>query len=402
MTDQIAPSLRRLDRYPVLFLFTVFLSALPIALAVPLFSLYVVDGLGRSAIHVTIVIASLMTLTVLANRYFGRKIDEGAQVRPLLVLTVVADGLGFGLQAIYPGYWSLIILGIPLWGIGAASVSLFMTAGRLFAEKTEREPLDFNAYVRMAITLGWIIGPAAGFTIYGLLDFEIIFYLSFALKLACAGCVLLLFPRNFTNHNIKDSDKERADHKVPNALVVACVPVFLLFACNSLFVSAAPLYFLGELNLPTSTPGLAFAVKCIVEMLVIYYIAAPARRFGERRMIMLSGIFGGMFFLSITQVTSVEAAILFSGLEGLYYGIVAGIGLTFIQSYAPKQTGVATAWFSNALFGGGLAGSLVFGTLGTITSYQSTIFYCSFIALSAFIITIAIRDAAPAPSQAAL
>ncbi len=109
-------------------------------------------------------------------------------------------------------------------------------------------------------------------------------------------------------------------------------------------------------------------------------------------------LLGTLFFLFIVRVTDPAQIYLLCALEGLYYGINVGIGLTFIQSYALHRPGIATAYYTNALFAGSLVGNMMTGTVASITTFGNTIQFSALLTLLSFAILLIVRAPKPEAS----
>ncbi len=152
------------------------------------------------------------------------------------------------------------------------------------------------------------------------------------------------------------------------------------------------------MGFPTATPGLAFSVKCFVEVIAIFFVVKPAQKLGHKNAMLLSALLGTLFFLLIVRVTDPSQVYLLCALEGLYYGINVGIGLTFVQSYALHRPGIATAYYTNALFAGSLVGSMMTGTVASITTFENTLQFSAVLTLLSFAILLTVRAPKPETS----
>ncbi|SDR36267.1 MFS transporter [Pseudovibrio sp. Tun.PSC04-5.I4] len=369
---QVPSSLALLDRFPFLVPLYLFVGALSISCLIPLYSSYVVTELGEPAWKLAVYIAGSTVITLFSNRYFGAKIDAGTALKPILLLCTALYTVNMGLQSAVPTYW-MLLLGIPFMGVSGGTLSTTFSLGRLFAEQTNRDPARFNSHMRISMSLGWMIGTPIAFTLYGIYGINSIFPTAGGLAILWLIMGVVVVPNGFKTHHPIQKTQSKAIEPVPLPLLLACLPIFALTAANVTFVSAGPVFFIEEMGFPTATPGLAFSVKCLVEVFAIYLVVKPAQKFGDRNLMMLSALLGTLFFFMIVRVTDPTQVYLLCALEGLYYGINVGIGLTYIQSYAPHRPGIATAYYVNAIFAGGLVGNMITGTVASVTTFQNTI-----------------------------
>lgn len=305
--------------------------------------------------------------------------------------------LNMGLQSTVPAYW-MLLMGVPLMGVSGGVLSTMFSFGRLFAEQTNREPAKFNSHLRIAMSLGWMVGTPLAFTLYGMFGVSSIFPTAGVISICWLAMGIWIVPKSFTTHHpIKTSENGRIE-PVPFALILACLPIFALTSANVIFVSAGPVFFIEEMGFPTATPGLAFSVKCFVEVLVIFVVVKPAQKLGQKNAMLFSALLGTLFFLLIVRVTEPSQIYLLCALEGLYYGINVGLGLTFIQAYAPHRPGIATASYTNAIFAGALVGNMMTGTVASITTFGNTIQFSALLTLLSAAILLVVRAPKPETS----
>lgn len=397
----VKTNLQLLDRYPLFYFAILFLGASSIAFIIPLLSTYLIKGLGQQPWHLMMVMGGFSAVTLLINRLYGGLVDKGWTIKPLLVLSIAAFGSHALLQATVPSLLTLALFGIPLLGIGSGALSLMYSAGRLFAEQTGRDPGKFNLHMRICLSMAWVICPPLAFFLFGAFGFLVVHTIAFGCTVLWLALVLSVLPADFKSHRPASRTTAMADPQGANLLFIACIPVFALATANSLFLAAAPLYFLQELALPASTPGWALAVKSLFETIIILMVVKPTQRYGERFMMLLSSIGALVFFAAITSASSLPQILTLCVIEGMYYGICASVGITFIQNYALHKPGIATSYFVNALFLGGLAGNLLTGALASITTYQNTIFSSLALAFVAFTFLLLIKPPAEAELAAA-
>ncbi|KZL21621.1 MFS transporter [Pseudovibrio sp. WM33] len=389
--NPISSPLQRLDKFPILFFAVMFFGAFSIAFVIPLLSTYIIEELQEPAFNLALVIGGFSVVSLATNRIFGGLIDGGNRVKPLLLINICAFTVHALIQLTAPSYLSLIIFGIPLIGISAGALSTMYSTGRLIAEQTGRDPGTFNLHMRICLSLGWVFGPPAAFLLYGTYGFQEIHLAAAISAFIWLTLCLLFIPSTLKTHIKKHAQENSTADTVPMMLLIACVPVFALSAANSVFFSAGPVYFIKEMGLSVSVPGWAFATKSLFEVIIIYFAIKPTQRIGERNMMLLSGLGAMLFFATITSANSVEQVLMLCIIEGMYYGICASVGITFIQNYARHKPGIATSYFVNAIFVGGLAGNVLTGLVASYTTFQNTILSSVVLAALATLILLVIK-----------
>lgn len=388
----LSPAIAFLDRNPFWVLGLVLVGAFTTSCMAPLGGLYVVDGLGEAPWKISVVAVIKVVVTLLTNRYYGRAIDRGVPVRWLLMTSISCFTVAMMIIGLFQVYWVYAGVASVLAGIGSGALSVVYSFGRLFAEQTGRDVKKFNSFLRMQTSLGWMVGPAVSLSIYGAFGFTVIFLLIGVLGAVWLSACFLIVPGAFKTHH-PGSHVPGQKARFNFILLFACVPIFLVGSGHILFVSSMPLYFTSGLGLPPSAAGFELTVKCFVEVIAIYFSVAVIKRIGERRAMMVAALCAVGFFILIYQAQTLPAVLVLGALDGLYYGLFAGVGMTFVQNCAPKQPGLATGYYMSTLFIGGLCGNLLMGTIASIYSYHATVVVSMGFAVAGFIALLLIRDA---------
>ena len=89
------------------------------------------------------------------------------------------------------------------------------------------------------------------------------------------------------------------------------------------------------------------------------------------------------------QATTLVDVLVLAALDGIYYGIFAGISMTFVQNFATDQPGVATSYYVSTLFVGGLIGNLLTGVVASAFDFQTTVLMaCAFAFVGALVLIV--------------
>lgn len=356
---------------------------------IPVMGFFIIEGLGESAWKVGFYTGVTLPLSMLINRWFGEKLDQGVKVRRLLLVSVSAY-IGFCMVlASIPPFALMVLLGAPLMSVANGSSSTTFTYGRLYAEQAGFDITRTNSWLRMGISLAWMIGPALAYVLIDQFGFTVTFAVS-----GIAGAVWLLLcflciPPDFAGPQ-RSRRKDMAE-KTDRPMLLAALCCLFFAVSNTLFVSAMPLFFTREAGLPGYAPGLSLSVKCFLEIFAIFASARLAARFGVRSVIYAAAIAGTVTMVMFTQVSSVAGVVAYAALEGLYYGLFAGVAITFVQSFAPEKPGRATAVYMNSLFLGGMIGSVSMGFIATAFDFRTVLLFSAASLASAVFVLIFTR-----------
>lgn len=363
---------------------------------VPLMGFFIVEGLGSAPWQIGVYTGLTMPMTLLCNRWVGEKLDQGLSVRLLLIVSI---GAYLALAVLLTQTHSLIMLILlvsPLMSISNTGSGTIFTFARFYAEKAEFDVARMNSWVRMMVSLGWMIGPALSFSLVSQFGFQTAFLASFL----AGTCYLLLgqiaVPKEFKAPP-RSANPDDGNHFDQGLLLAGLVCLGFVIT-NALFVSVMPLFFIKHTGLPAYTPGLSLAIKCLVEMVVIFNSVRLAQLIGLRTVLGMSAILGTLGMLLFSTVTSVWHVALISVLEGIYYGLFAGVAITFVQSFAPDRPGRATAVYMNSLFLGSMIGSISMGVIASAADYKTVLYVASISSLLALIILMGTRRFTPKPA----
>ncbi|WP_259779501.1 MFS transporter [Aestuariispira ectoiniformans] len=362
---------RFLDKRPFFLLFLLFIGSLTTSSFVPLTGLFIVEGLGELPWKMSIYACIQVVTTLLVNRFYGQWIDTGKPLKVLPITSCLAFITAMLLISQIHSFLLFATIGAILIGTSGAALSAMYSFGRLFAEQSGRDPVSFNSLLRMQTSLAWMIGPAVSLIIYGKIDFSATFLVIALTGMFWLACCFLIIPNRFASHHPHATGGKRRMTFNP-VLLMACIPVLLIGIGNVVYLSAAPLYFTTELKLPSATSGLGLTVKCFIEVPTIYFSGHLIRLIGERRAFCLAAAIAAIFFILIHSASSMPEVLALSVLDGAYYGIFAGVSMTYVQNAAPDRPGMATAYYVSTLFTGGLIGNFLTGMIASWQSFQAT------------------------------
>lgn len=374
---------RQLPRQAALIFALQLTNSICISMLVPIMGFFIVEGLGQEPWQIGLYAGLVLPLTLLANRWCGEQLDHGVAIRKLLLISVCAFLCFATILTQTSNYYVLLSIA-PLMSLANMGSGTIFTFGRLYAEKNSLDIGKLNSWLRMAVSLAWMIGPAAAFSLSAAFGFTTAF--TAALALAVGNLMLwhIVVPADFRAPS-RPKDAAKAD-PVNWGLIIAGVICLGFSATNSLFLSAMPLYFVQEAGLPASTPGFALSVKCLVEVFVIFGSVRLAQQIGIRPVLLLAAVLAIASMMLFAAATSVWQVLAIAILEGTYYGLFAGLGITFVQSFASDRPGRATAVYMNSLFFGGFIGSVSMGVIASATSFKMVLYVAAAASLISMII----------------
>lgn len=364
------------------------------AAIVPYMGVYIVETLGRDPWMIGLYAMITLTLTLFVNRQYGEWIDAGHAIAPLVGASIVAFGLAVISILIFPSYWVLICFASPCFAVSNASVSTMYSFGRLLAERQGLNIARYNSYLRAMTSLGWMLAPAASFYIASVSGDFAAFWLALILCGVWALIWWIVMPKGFAS---EAAPKPRDMSPEPlNTELWLAASICLAFAlAHSMAMSALPLFYIREAGLPAYAPGISLSIKTGVEIVAILMAPAIMSRLGARNALRAAALLAILAFFILARVATMPQLWLGAALEGLYYGLFAAVGLSYLQDFAKGRMARATSLYMNSLFLGGLISAPLMGLTAQFVSFGMAVQLAALWAVLAFAMLSYMRPNAP-------
>lgn len=349
-----------------------FLSGLGTSAAAPQIAIFLVKDLGA-----TLPVAGLFYLTSLtapvAGYVVGARSDRTGHRLGLFRWCALAGFLGWIGVAFSTQVWmTFVISAVVLAFSGAATSQLFAAVHDRLAADPRPGGDEVIAIIRMALTAGWVVGPALGAW----------FAAEFGLRtmlVATATCLLAQIvpigtmrtkPATPADQRAARSD---AHHTAPKFRAMLPLLAFtglyiLVYAGEAVKYGFLPIYMNDQLLLDPAVSGAVIGIQPFVELLIMPFSVIVARRTGFMPLLVVGAAFGVAanlcFALSGSTIGMFAGQILMGGV----WGIFAALGIIVAQRLLPDAVATASAIFlsstalSSAL--GGLTGGIGVAVLG--------------------------------------
>jgi SET family sugar efflux transporter-like MFS transporter len=370
------------------FLLLLFCGTICSAMIVPYMAFFLVEGLGYEPWMISVYATLAVCLTLIANRQFAQRIDDGARVFPLVGVAAIGYSVAALSLSLAPTLWTVLTLGVVGFGISSSAVSTMFSLGGNLAERHDIERSRFNAYMRATTSTAWMIGPAVTFLIADQFSVEAVFYMALSLSFVWLGLWWLGLPRDITAAAKPKSDSSDLKAHTSGGLWLAAAFVFCLSLAHSLTFSSLPLFYVQEVGLPGFAPGLAFSIKTFVEVIAIFSTPMIIARFGMRPALIATTLLAVVTIQLLASVQSFPQMLFGAALEGLYYGFYASLGISYVQSFAEDRPAHATAIYWNTLMVTGLLAGPAVGFIAQAYDFQTVIQVASAVAFCAAVVLI--------------
>lgn len=356
------------------------------AAVIPYMSVYIVQTLGKEPWMISLYAMMTLALTLIVNRQYGEWIDAGKPIAPMILASIIAFSLAISSILLVPNFWVLVCFASPCFAVSNASVSTMYSFGRLLAERENLNIPRYNSYLRAMTSMGWMLAPAVSFYIASVAGAWAVFWSALGLCALWAVLWWVVMPKGFAVKTTSTSDDAGAQGKRNTSLWLAAGVCLAFALAHSMSMSALPLFYIREAGLPAYAPGISFSVKTAVEIIAILLAPFIMSRLGARNALRFAAALACLAFFILARVTTMPQLVLGAALEGLYYGLFAAVGLTYMQDFAKGRLARATSLYMNSLFLGGLIASPLMGLTAQFVSFGMAIKLSTVWAIAAFAI----------------
>lgn len=374
------------------FLLLLFCGTVCSAMILPFMGFFLVESLGYAPWVLSVYSVIAVSLTLLANRQFARRIDQGERVFPLVGFAVAGYIVASLALLLSPSLWTVLTLGVVGFGVSSSAISTMFSLGGSLAERHHIERSRFNAYMRATTSTAWMIGPATTFLVADLVSVRAVFAVALGMSVLWMALWWFTLPRDITAAAQPKSVAADGPATASRHLWLAAAFVFCLSLAHSLTFTSLPIFYVQEVGLPGYSPGLAFSIKTFVEVFAILGTPMIISRFGMRRALLATSLLAVVTIQILASVQSFPQMLAGAALEGLYYGFYASLGISYVQSFAKDRPASTTALYWNILMVTGLLAGPVVGLVAQAYNFQTVIHVASGVALAAVAVLLANRS----------
>ncbi len=336
-------------------------------------SLFIVDKLNMAPALFAFYTIAVTLAGLASSQWLANKSDRGGSNLNIYSLSVLGMSAGFVVFAFLaglnsPSFLYILATGVFAVALGNAAIPQMLTLARAWS--SEQQNIDitqFNTRMRAAISIAWIAGPAIAFFVAAQLSFSLAFLLAGLCGLACVSYARRLLPAvNQATSSAKHGDK----HAAPRSFWLLVAVVTLGASANVLYASAMPLYTIQELGFSAALPGLLMASDALLEIPVMLISARLAKQWSKAAIFYFAFVFAILFYIGIYHAQSVWQFFVLQAVNAIYYGLFAGLALTFLQEQLPTRIAFTSTLCSNAIKMGTMFGSSAMGLIAQFASFR--------------------------------
>lgn len=365
------------------------LTALSYAFILPVMSTFLVEGLHSQPTFITLYSIGFATSGIICNQWMGGMVDRGYSNKNLFVLSLMAILFSSIAFLLCNNAWQALLIGVFLMGPGNASVPLLLSMIRHYSVSNEKNSTRLNSQMRSGVSLVWIVGPALAFFMADSYGFRFNFIAS--ALLAFVVIVFSIFMLNPTDvQPVKQRVTKVESNSTPIVVWLLGGVIVLSNLANHLYISSMPLYVMQEIKLPGYIPGILLGLTALLEIPVMLLASRLSEHYGKFR-VMLAGFAFALIYYSLLQIAdTMMSLLLMQVFNALFYGVFVGLGVTIIQEALPEKRGFSSAFYSNAMRIGMMAGTSLTGILAQLYNFKVALLAPLIsICLAAFILILA-------------
>lgn len=349
------------------------LTAAAYALILPIMSLYLVDDLHTPPALIGVYTTASALSSVWVSHRLTMLMDRGYSSKKLLLFAITGIFLASLGYAFAQHFWQALVIGVLFMSFGYAAIPLILAMIRCYAEKTGQDSAELNSKMRSSVSLLWIVGPPLAFTSVAKLGFKHNFYLASFISLV----VLIAIQVLLDGHPVICKKRAKlncgTNLKLPKQVWFLGLVIFFANVANSTFLNAMPLYLTQQLGFSKSTPGILIGLTSVLEIPVMFFSVRWAQRIGKIRVLLFGFMAALVFYVGLQLADHFFEFLILQLVDGLFFGIFVGLGVTLLQDYSPSQVGKASAFYANAMLIGTMVGTSIMGVLAQYFGYQKSL-----------------------------
>lgn len=342
------------------------------ALIMPTFSLFLAKALGVRPLLVGLPFAGIALASIAYNYWIGRWSDQLHDRRPLMAVLCALGTLSCLVFVFSREYWLVALVAVLLFSLAMVAFSQMLAYSLDYAEAQiplERIPL-FNAIVRAQIAFAWVVGPPLGFMLVSYVGFHWSYALAAGLYLvaglACLKGLPLLVP-------VRAQQAQMPAARLPasrQALVWCALAFSLLWGVNNSYLISLPIHLQDNLQLDTRWTGWVMGTTAALEVPFMLLAGYYAVRLSPLLLIRAAALAALLLYAGVYWADQLWQLFALQILNAGFIGVLAGLGVSVIQTLLPGRSGMASGLYTNTIHLGNLVSSLLVSLVADYAGFQ--------------------------------
>ncbi|MDF3035190.1 MAG: major facilitator superfamily 1 [Paucimonas sp.] len=339
-----------------------FLVAFLYSQTVPLFSLYLSRTYGASGRQIGLFYLALSISTIAVTYLTGKLSDKWGNRKAYILVGIFAGALAMSLYSLKTSFNAVLLISVGVFSILYISTPQIVAVAREYFDR-EWAPANvpfLNSVLRACFAFGWIAGVPIGFLIANRYGFTVLYiylgigYLSLFLLIAgfLQGHVSLERPE------VTAPDKE-AMKDANTGVWLAFLSFSLLYGVNHAYMINLPLFIEQRVSGSPAHAGYLMALAALIEIPVLLASGVLAKRMSIAKLLAAGSFCSLILYVGMLLTNTLIHLYVLQILNGLFIGLIAGLGLTWFQDQDKNQLGKLSSIYSITMTMGYILGSLV-------------------------------------------
>lgn len=384
-------SAKSFDLTSTAFLIVAFLTGIAGALQTPTLSIFLTDEVHARPAMVGFFFTGSAVIGILVSQFLAGRSDKRGDRKSLIVFCCLLGVLACTLFAWNRNYFVLLFVGVFLSSFGSTANPQMFALAREHADKTGREAVMFSSFLRAQVSLAWVIGPPLAYALAMGFSFTVM-YLSAAVAFIVCGVMVWLFLPSMQKELPLATGTVEAPRRNRRDTLLLFVICTLMWGSNSLYIINMPLFIINELHLPEKLAGVMMGTAAGLEIPTMLIAGYFAKRLGKRFLMRVAAVGGVCFYAGMLMAHSPVILLGLQLLNGIFIGILGGIGMLYFQDLMPGQAGSATTLYTNTSRVGWIIAGSVAGIVAEIWNYHAVFWFAMVMIIATLFCLLRIKD----------
>ena len=383
---------RRMNGVYAAFMLVAFMMGVAGALQAPTLSLFLSREVGAQPFWIGLFYTVNAIAGIGVSLWLAKRSDSQGDRRKLIIfccLMAIGNALLFAFNR---HYLTLITCGVLLASLANTAMPQLFALAREYADNSAREVVMFSSVMRAQLSLAWVIGPPLAFMLALNYGFTVMFSIAagiFTLSLVLIAFMLPSVARvELPSENALSMQGGWQDSNVRMLFVAST----LMWTCNTMYIIDMPLWISSELGLPDKLAGFLMGTAAGLEIPAMILAGYYVKRYGKRRMMVIAVAAGVLFYTGLIFFHSRMALMTLQLFNAVFIGIVAGIGMLWLQVLMPGRAGAATTLFTNSISTGVILAGVIQGAIAQSWGHFAVYWVIAVISVVALFLTAKVKD----------
>ncbi|MGW7853593.1 sugar efflux transporter [Staphylococcus xylosus] len=352
-----------------LFVVNMMLLGMGIAITVPYLVLFATNDLGMTSTQYGLLLALAAISQFIMNTIVGRFSDTHNINRKLIIIAALFMGaVSFSIYFYIHKIWIFISMYAIFQGCFAPAMPQMYASAResINASASKNKAKFANAVLRSMFSFGFLFGPLIGALLLNANGYSGLFGGTITIIIFTLLLQVFFFKDIKTEHTV--SDVNHVETTAPNmlrdkSLFIPFLAFILLHIGQWMYTLNMPLFVTKYLNEPEGFVGGLASLCAGLEVPFMVILGILSAKMTTRALLMLGGLFGGLFYFSIGMFESLAMMFVGQVFLAIFLAILLGLGISYFQDILPDFPGYASTLFANAMVIGQLCGNLLGGIM---------------------------------------